>query len=397
MSGFRVPHFDHRANYLRDKEAIDAAIQGVLARGQPVMGPEVARFERAFATLCGVRHAVGVMSGTAALLLALRALGVGPGDDVVTVANSDIPTTHAVLHAGARPVYADVDPDTFDISPRSLAAALTPRTKAVLPVHLYGVPAEMDAVRELARQRGAFVVEDAALATGARYHGRPAGSLGDAGAFSTAPGKILGGVGSGGVVVTDDEEVHERLNRLRYYGRERSPYPSDEEASSDAAPRLHSTVEVGYNERLDTIDAAVLLVRLRRLRGDLEVRRLHRERYAARFRGTAVRVQQATPGSEPSWRVVVVRVPDRDRVYAQLRRAGIEVTLPYLPANHLDGSTRDLGYRRGDLPVTEAVCDTLLALPSHPFLSQDQVDEVAETVLAALGRGAVAVEDPEFR
>lgn len=211
--------------------------------------------------------------------------------------------------------------------------------------------------------------------------------------IKTGEDQILGGVGSGGVVVTDDDAVHARLSRLRYYGRERSPYPSEGEGD-DGALRMHATVEVGYNERLDTIDAAVLLVRLRRLRDDLEVRRRHRDRYAGRFQGTAVRVQQATPGSEPSWRVVVVRVPDRDRVYAVLRRSGIEVSLPYLPANHLDGSTRNLGYRRGDLPVTEAVCDSLLALPSHPFLSEDQVDEVAEAVLAAVGRGAVAVEDP---
>lgn len=386
----RIPHFDHAAAYRRDKDAIDAAIQGVLERGQPIMGPEVAAFEAAFAARCGVRHAVAVMSGTAAMLLGLKALGVGPGDEVVTAANSDVPTTLAILHAGARPVYADVDGATFNLDPEAVAARMTPRTKAVLPVHLYGVPAEMAPIVDVARRHGAAVLEDAALATGARYRGRPIGAWGDAAAFSTAPAKVLGGVGSGGVITTDDDALHARLARLRYYGRERSAYP-DADADPDAMPG--ATVEVGFNERLDTLQAAVLLVRLRRLDDDLAVRRAHHARYAARFAGTAVRVQQAPDGAEPAWRVVVVRVPDRDRVYRELRRAGIEVTLPYLPANHLDACTRPLGYRRGDLPVTEAFCDTMLALPCHPFLDAAQVDEVADALLAALGPHAEPVTD----
>ena len=386
----RIPHFDHAAYYRRDQDATDAAIRRVLERGTPIMGPEVADFERAFAALCGVRHAVGVMSGTAAMLLGLKALGVGPGDEVVTVANSDVPTTLAILHAGARPVYAEIDPNTFNLDPRSLADVLTPRTKVVLPVHLYGVPADMAPIVEVARAHGVRVLEDAALATGATYRGRPAGSLGDVGAFSTAPAKVLGGIGSGGVITTDDEALHARLLRLRYYGRERSAYP---EADADPTAMPGATVEIGYNERLDTVQAAVLLVRMARLQDDLAVRRAHHARYAARFAGSAVRVQAAPADAAPSWRVVVVRVPDRDRVFAELRRAGIEVTLPYLPANHLDACTRDLGYRRGDLPITEAFCDRMLALPSHPFLSSAQVDEVADALLAAIGPHAEPVTD----
>lgn len=386
----RIPHFDHAASYRRDQAATDAAIRRVLERGTPIMGPEVAAFERAFAARCGVGHAVGVMSGTAAMLLGLKALGVGPGDEVVTVANSDVPTTLAILHAGARPVYADIDPDTFNLDPGALEAVLTPRTKALLPVHLYGVPADMAPIVEIARAHGVPVLEDAALATGATYRGRPAGALGDVAAFSTAPAKVLGGIGSGGVITTDDDALHERLLRLRYYGRERSAYP---DADADPAAMPGATVEVGYNERLDTVQAAVLLVRLARLDEDLAVRRAHHARYAARFGGTAVRVQSTPADSMPSWRVVVVRVPERDRVYAELRRAGIEVTLPYLPANHLDACTRDLGYRRGDLPVTEAFCDTMLALPSHPFLTAAQVDEVADALRSALGPHAEPVTD----
>lgn len=393
MSRFHIPHFDHRANYLRDKAAIDAAIQGVLAAGNPIMGPQVAAFEREFARLCGTRHAVGVMSGTSAILLALRAIGVGPGDEVVTVANSDIPTTHAIMHTGAKPVYADIDPHTFNMSTASLAAAITPRTRAVMPVHLYGSPADMGPIVEIARASGARVVEDAALATGARYRGESVGSLGDVGAFSTAPGKILGGIGSGGMITTNDGEINQRLNRLRYYGRERSPYP-DRKTESTTLPFM-STVEIGYNERLDTVDAAVLLLRLKRLQADLAVRRSHRERYAQHFRGTSVRMQEALPLSEPTWRVVVIRVAERDRVFADLCESGIEASLPYLPANHLDVSTQSLNYAKGDLPVTEAVCDTLIALPSHQFLSTDQIDKVAETVMRSVGQERV--EDPEPR
>jgi dTDP-4-amino-4,6-dideoxygalactose transaminase len=386
----RIPHFDHTAYYQRDRRATDGAIQRVLARGTPIMGPEVASFEAAFADLCGVRHAVGVMSGTAAMLLGLKALGVGPGDEVVTVANSDVPTTLAILHAGARPVYAEIDGDTFNLDPATLAAHFGPRTRAVLPVHLYGVPAEMDAIVEIARAHGVAVLEDAALATGARYRGRPIGAWGDVGAFSTAPAKVLGGIGSGGVITTDDDALHARLLRLRHYGRERSAYPDPD---LDPAAMPGATVEIGYNERLDTVQAAVLLVRMARLDQDLAVRRAHHARYSERFAGTAVRVQIAPADAAPAWRVVVVRVPDRDRVYEELRHAGIEVTLPYLPANHLDTCTRDLGYRRGDLPITEAFCDTMLALPSHPFLTVAQVDEVAEALIAAIGPHAEPVTD----
>ena len=385
-----IPHFDHAAYYRRDQTATDAAIHRVLERGTPIMGPEVAAFEAAFAELCGVRHAVGVMSGTAAMLLGLKALGVGPGDEVVTVANSDVPTTLAILHAGARPVYAEIDGTTFNLDPAALPAVLGPRTKAVLPVHLYGVPADMDPILEVARAHGVPVLEDAALATGATYRGRPTGGLGDVGAFSTAPAKVLGGIGSGGVITTDDDAVHARLLQWRHYGRERSAYPAE---AVDPSEMPGATLVPGYNERLDTVDAAVLLVRLPRLAGDLAVRRAHHARYVAHVAGSAAQVQAAPAGAEPSRRVVVVRVPDRDRVYAELRRAGIEVTLPYLPANHLDACTRDLGYRRGDLPRTEAFCDTMLALPSHPFLSVAQVDEVGDALVSAIGPHAEPVTD----
>lgn len=376
----RIAHFNHVAHYARDSEAINTAIQNVLVRGSLVMGPEVAEFEAAFATLCDVHYAIGVMSGTAALVLALKALDIGPGDEVVTVANSDIPTSHAITHTGARIVYADINQATYNLDPAAFAAAITTRTRAVLPVHLYGAPADMDEINKIAAAHNLAVIEDAALATGASYRGRPVGGLGTIGAFSTAPGKVLGGVCSGGVITTNDADLRQRLDQLRYYGRERSPYPGPEE---DLLRLPTKTVRIGFNERINTLDAAVLLIRLRRLPEDLSARRANRARHLERFAGSGVHVQAALSGTNPAWRVVTIRIPERDRIYTLLRRAGVGVTLPYLPPNHLDVCYRDLGYRPGDLPETEAFCDELLALPCHQYVSLDQVDEVADLVLAS--------------
>jgi dTDP-4-amino-4,6-dideoxygalactose transaminase len=376
-----IRHFDHAAHYARDREAIDAAIRRVLEAGQPIMGPEVGQFERAFAELCGVRHAVGVMSGSAALVLALEALRLGPGDEVITVANSDIPTSQAITHAGARVVWCDIDPAAFTLDPAALEPSITPRTRAVLPVHLYGVPADMDPILEIARRHDLAVVEDAALATGASYRGRRVGGLGTVAAFSTAPGKVLGGVCSGGVITTDNDELFARLSSLRHYGR---AAPADGRSEEGEVPWPSETLEIGYNERLNTLDAAVLLIRLRRLDEDLRKRRANAARYRAHFADSDVRCQAVPPDAQPAWRVFTVRVPNRDRVYEELRRLGYEVTLPYLPPNHLDACYRHLGLSRGSLPETEAFCDELLALPCHQYVAAEDVDELAQRLLALL-------------
>jgi aminotransferase EvaB len=377
----RIRMFDHVAHYRHDREAIDRAVLELLDSGQLVMGPAVRRFEEAFASYCGARFAAGVASGTSALLLALRALGIGPGDEVVTAANSDMPTSLAITLAGATPVWAEIDPDSFNLDPAAAAAAVTDATRALLPVHLYGVPAEMAPLLELARHRGLAVVEDAALATGASYCGRRIGSLGTLSAFSTAPGKVLDGVGSGGLISYNDPGLTPRLDSLRHYGRERSPYRDRPEPG----PKWPSpTVEVGYNERLDTLDAVVLEVRLRRLDAMLARRREVAARYRSLFEGSGVRMQRPPEGSEPSWRVVTVRVPERDRIYAALHDLGIEATLAYLPLNHLEPIYRELGYRPGSLPETEAFGAELLTLPCHPYLSDAEVDEVADTLKGLL-------------
>jgi dTDP-4-amino-4,6-dideoxygalactose transaminase len=377
----RIQMFDHVAHYQQDREEIDRAVLEVLASGKLVMGPAVRAFEEAFAAYSGARFAAGVMSGTSALLLALRALDIGPGDEVITPANSDLPTSLAISHAGATPVWAEIDPDSFNLDPAAAEAAITPRTRALLPVHLYGVPAEMTPLLALAERHGLAVVEDAALAAGARYQGRPIGSFGTLSAFSTAPGKILDGIGSGGVICYDDPDVGSRLDSLRHYGRERGPY---RDLPQSGPKRPSPTVLVGYNERIDTIDAAVLQVRLTRLDATLARRRAIAARYVERFAGSGVRVQRPPEGSEPSWRMFTVRLPERDRVLDALHERGIESSLAYLPANHLEPVYRDRGFRRGSLPETEAYCDELLALPSHPYLSDADVDEVAATVVELL-------------
>lgn len=377
----RIPHFDHVAHYRRDKAVIDKAIQRVLDAGTPIMGPEVEAFEAAFASYCHTRYAVSVMSGTAALMLALDALRLRPGDEVVTVANSDIPTSQAITHAGARIVWVDIDPGTYNMDPDALADAITSQTRAIVVVHLYGVPAQMDAIGRIASEHGIPVIEDAALATGASFRGTKAGSLGTLGAFSTAPGKVLGGICSGGVITTNDAGLHHTLQSLRHYGRERAAYPRP---APDGVPWPTQTVEIGYNERLNTIDAAVLLIRLARLEEDLAVRRANAARYRTCFYGTDVRCQEVPEGAVPSWRVFTVRVPDRDRIYAELRRLGYEVTLPYLPANHLDTCYAYLNGRRGDLPQTESFCDELLALPCHQYVASERVDELASQILELL-------------
>lgn len=377
----KVRMFDHVAHYHRDKEAIDSAIREVLESGQLVMGPAVRAFEEEFAAYCGANHAVAVTSGSSALHLALRALDVGVGDEVITVANSDIPTSQAISHTGARVVWIDIDPNSYNMDPALIEAAVTPRTKAILPVHLYGVPADMAPIKKTAEKYGLHVVDDAALAAGARCRGKRIGTLGIMTAFSTAPGKILDGIGSGGVITTASTALYDRLNTLRHYGRARPPY---RDRAVDGATWPSETVEIGFNERLDTIHAAVLRIRLRHLDEALAQRRKLAEIYRTCFRETDVRVQVPPADSESSWRVFTVRVPHRDRLFEALYKAGYEVTLPYLPPDHLDVCYQDYGYPPGSLPQTEAFCQELLALPCHPYMTVADAEQIASALLNLL-------------
>jgi len=344
---------------------IDAAIAGVLDRGWFILGEEVRSFEEEFAAYCGTRYGVGVASGTDALHLALRAVGVGPGDEVITVANAGVPGVAAIEMAGGRPVFVDVDPVTYNLNPALIEEAITTRTRAILPVHLYGHPADMDPIMEIARRHNLFVVEDAAQAHGALYKGRRVGSLGHVGCFSFYPTKNLGAYGDGGMVVTNDPELAERVRRMRQYGWESQYY---------------STMR-GVNSRLDELQAAILRVKLRILENWNARRRQIATLYTELLGRSSLVLPTEAPDAVHVYHLYVVRSDCRDALREQLRRAGIGTGVHYpLPA-HLQEAYRDLGYSSGSLPVTECLAREVLSLPMFPELTEDEVEQVVEAVL----------------
>jgi len=363
-----IPLVDLDAQYRGLQEGMDAAIAAVVRQARFVGGSEIPRFEREFAAWCGVGHGIGVGNGTDALYLALRALGIGPGDEVVTVAHTFIATAEAIGLTGATPLFVDVLPDTLLMDPDALARAVTPATRAVVPVHLYGQMCDMDRIMDIARRHGLRVVEDAAQAHGARWRGRRAGTFGDAAAFSFFPGKNLGAYGDAGAVVTDDAALADRVRRLANHGR-RDKY-------------LH--LEEGVNSRLDTLQAAVLSVKLPHLEG-----------WNARRRSLAGRLMQALadlPGlalpvvraeAEAVWHLFVVRVPERERVQQVLAARGIASGIHYPVPLH-----RQPAYagRHADLrlPVTERAAGEILSLPLYPELTDGQVAAIVAAVREAL-------------
>lgn len=359
-----IPYFDYRPEYLRLKREFDEAWERVLASGNLILGPEVRAFERECAASLGVSGAVGVNSGTDALHLALRALGVGEGDEVVTVANAGVPPVAAIRVAGAVPRFVDVDPHTLLLDPERLEDALTPRTRCVLPVHLYGQPVEMEPVLRFASEHGLKVVEDCAQAQGASYRGEPVGSLGDVGCFSFYPTKTVGAYGDGGLCVTRDAGLERRIRMLRMYG-------FDEDR--------HAHVE-GFNSRLDELQAAILRVKLKHLDAAVDSRREIARRYTESLEGAGCTVTGRTPDSTHAFHLFVIRVADRARWTAALRDAEIGFGIHYPEPVHRMEAYRVLGYREGDLPVTERACETVLSLPIYPGLSGDEVDEVARTL-----------------
>jgi dTDP-4-amino-4,6-dideoxygalactose transaminase len=377
----RVLFNDVRIQNRRLRDELDAAVRAVIEDGRFELGREVYAFEEAFAAYCGTRFGVSVHSGTAALHLALRALGIGAGDEVVTVANSDLSTVAAVRFAGARPVLVDIDPHSLTMDPAAFLAAITPRTRAVLPVHMYGRPAEMEPILEIARARDLRVIEDAAIAAGATYHGHKVGGLGDAGCFSFAPGKVLGAFGWGGMITTNDPEVARRARMLRAYGEDPAAYPPP--AAGFRFAGLHPEV-MGWNLRMDTLQAAVLLVKLRHLEAMIAERRAIAARYRERLAGAPVWLPDDPPGMRHVYRNVVVRVPGRDAVRRVLYEDGIPTGTHYIPPTHLTPAFRDLGYAPGSLPRTEEVARELLTLPIYPGLPPEDVDLVADRLRRAV-------------
>jgi dTDP-4-amino-4,6-dideoxygalactose transaminase len=370
-----VPLVDVAAAWRAQRNELDAAIARVVTAGAFIGGPEVAAFEQALAAFCGVRFAVGVASGTAALHLGLLALGVGPGDDVVTVAHTFAATAEAIEHAGARPRFVDVDDATGGMDPKALAQALD-GAAAVVPVHLYGLPVDMAAITELADEAGVPVLEDACQAHGATVTlpgeaaRRRAGALGALAAFSFYPGKNLGAFGDAGAVVTDDEDLAARVARLRDHGR----------------TGKYEHGEVGWGARLDALQAAVLAVKLTRLEAGNDARRRLARRYSSELEGVGDLVLPATPaGRSSSWHLYVVRTRRRDALVEHCRAAGVEAVMHYPLPLHLQPAFRHLGYARGDLPVTEAWAEECLSLPLYPQLEVAAQDHVIATVREFFG------------
>lgn len=336
----------------------------VLDSGWFVLGEQVEAFEREFAEYCGARYAVGVGSGTEALHLGLLALGVEPGDEVITVAFTAVPTATAIWLAGARPVFVDVDPGTYTMDPSQVEDRITPRTKVILPVHLYGHPADLDPLLDVARRHGLGVLEDAAQAHGARYRGRPIGSIGDATAFSFYPTKNLGACGDGGMVTTSDPKLAEKLRLLRNYGQ-RSRY-------------VHEVQ--GANSRLDEVQAALLRVKLAKLEGWNAERRRRADEYRARLRGVVVPREESW--ARHVWHLYVVRSEQRDALQEHLRARGVGTLIHYPTPVHLQPAFRWLGLPEGSLPNTERLAGEILSLPLYPELPLSDVAYVAEQVNA---------------
>jgi dTDP-4-amino-4,6-dideoxygalactose transaminase len=355
-----IPFLDLKAQYQQMKPEIDAAVLRAIDSGQFVLGPEVAAFEERFASYCNVRHCLAVNSGTSALHLALLAAGVGPGDEVITVSMTFVATTAAILYSGARPVFVDVDPVTWTMDPRLIEAAITPRTKAILPVHLHGLMADMGPIMEIARRHNLVVIEDAAQAHGAEYKGRRAGSIGDLGCFSFYPGKNLGAYGEGGAVVSDQPEFARRISLLRDWGQESK----------------YNHVVPGYNYRMDGIQGAVLNVKMDYIEAWTEGRRSVASCYDRLLEKHRCMRPASPAHSRHVYHVYAVGLARRDEAQKALQAAGIGVGIHYPVPVHLQKAYATLGYGAGDLPVTELLANEFLSLPIYAELRPEQISRV---------------------
>ena len=360
----RIAFVDLHAQHQPLRAALDRAIGEVVASGQFILGPQVAAFEQRFAAYCGVRHAIGVGNGMDALRLALMALDVRGGDEVILPANTYVATALAVSAVGAVPVLVDCDPRTYNLDPRGLERAVTPRTRVIMPVHLTGQAVDMDAVMAVAERRGLHVIEDAAQAHGAAWRGRRCGSIGAVGCFSFYPSKNLGAFGDAGLAVTNDDALARRLAQLRNYGQSQK----------------YDHVAAGLNSRLDSLQAAVLAVKLPHLDRWNEARVSRAARYRAALRGVGdLRLQEIAPGATSVYHLFVVETEHRDRLRRHLADAGIDTGVHYPVPIHLQPAYA-AGYRMGQFPHTEALARRSLSLPMFPELRDDQVDAVAAAI-----------------
>lgn len=364
-----VPFLNLRAHHEPIREEILRAVAAVLDSGEFAGGSFVEAFERDFATFCSTRHAIAVGSGTDALWLALVAAGVGPGDEVITVPMSFVATVEAIRFSGARPVFVDIDPETYTMDPAELEKAITPRTKAVMPVHLFGQTADMAPILAIAAKHGLKVIEDAAQAHGAEYKDRKAGSLGHAGCFSFYPAKNLGAIGEGGAVVTDDAALAEKIRMLRDHGQSR---------------KYHHVIP-GWNSRMDGIQAAVLRLKLPHLERHNRMRREHAARYAELLQGFENVILPVTrPTGTHVHHIHAIQVEDREQVISHFRKSGIGHGIHYPVPIHLQPACADLGHGQGDFPVSEKCASRFLSLPMFPELDAVQIRTVAHALLQVI-------------
>lgn len=380
-----IPLVDLHTQYQELRPEIDAAMSRVVQKAAFIGGEEVRFFEREFASYCSVPadaeegrpfpelHCAACGNGTDALYLTLRALGVGPGDEVITVAHTFIATAEAITLTGAVPVFVDVLEDTMLMDPDAVEAAISPRTRAILPVHLYGQPCDMDRLLEISRRHCIPVVEDAAQAHGASWRGQRVGGLGDAACFSFYPGKNLGAYGDAGAMVTRDENLAKRVRMLANHGRQEK-YTHEIE---------------GVNSRLDALQAAILRVKLQHLDRWNTARRTHAAQYMQLLRGTDVILPTVRSEADPVWHLFVIRVQDRDRLQPQLKQLGISTGVHYPLPLHLQPAYQHLGMRPGSLPVTERLAQEIVSLPLYPELTPQQVEEVADAVCSLVNHKSV--------
>ena len=359
-----IPYLDLQAQYHGIRGEVLTALGEICESGRFAQGPATLDFETKFAAYCGVDHCVSLNSGTSALHLALRCLDVGPGDEVVTVSMTFIATAWAISYVGATPVFVDIDPVRRTLDPENLEAAITSRTKAIVPVHLFGMPAEMDRIMAIAERHGLPVIEDAAQAHGAKYRGRRVGQFGKIACFSFYPSKNLGAYGEGGALITNDASIAQRARSLRDHAQSQK--------------YLHD--EIGYNYRMDSFQAAVLAIKLERLDAWNAARADRAACYTELLKGSSYKLPVQLSDSECVWHCYVIETPERERVRSALQDAGIDTAVHYPVPVHLQKVYAHLGYRAGDLPVTEMLCQRCLSLPIYPELSKEKIYTVASVL-----------------
>lgn len=360
-----IPFVDLKAQYQSIKEEVDQAVLKTLENCSFVLGPDVAALEKDFADYCENEFAIGVNSGTSALHLGLLAAGIGPGDEVITVPHTFIASASAIHYTGAKVVFCDIDPVTFTMDPAALEAAITPRTKAIVPVHLYGQMADMDPIMEVARKHGLIVMEDAAQSHGAEYKGRRAGSIGDLAGFSFYPGKNMGAAGEAGMTVTGNAAIDEKVRMLRDWG---------------AKQKYHHEI-IGYNMRMEGIQGAVLRVKMKYIETWTEQRREAAKRYRDLFAGTGVQIPAEAEDRRHVYHVYAIRTPDRQRWIEELTKAGVSTGIHYPFPLHELKAFEFLGYKHGQFPHAEKAAAEVLSLPMFPELTADQQEVVANAVI----------------